>query len=265
MNDFKNVKTGDVILFSGNATGGFIVKTFVSSMWNHVGIAVRLINIPTDSNPHKKKISLTEEGDLYIYETNTYTRWDDFLQQHSNGPGFTKSEFIFGKYNLIAVRKLNDIFRTERFAELVLEFSHAKKNQNFPKSGLPFLAVWLGIPMKSSNCNMDTEMFCSELTATFYAKCVGPLYESIIGAPFDGNPSTLFGRGSPTTSDTYTPGHYSYANTPNSCIFSGKEEIIYKKHSSLFCTIWKPIIILIFLAIIIYITLPKHIHSTVNS
>ncbi len=53
MDHSNTVKTGDVILFSGNTPTGFLLRTFVSSEWNHSGIAVRFI---TSQDSHKKNI-----------------------------------------------------------------------------------------------------------------------------------------------------------------------------------------------------------------
>jgi hypothetical protein len=257
MNNQHSIKTGDVLLFSGNAPGGFLVRTFVSSMWNHVGIAVRVLKLPDPNNMQKfiYKISLTEEGELYVYETNTYSRLDDILGDETTGPGFTHYNFIFSKYNRVAVRKLNDVFRTEKFASLIWEFAEFKKYNKFPKSGLPFLAVWLGISLKDNN--LDDDMFCSELTAFFYLYCVGKQYEEVTNTKFDGQLKTLFGSDSPTTGDKFTPGHYAANHTPNACIFFDSETDVYTNYADFWSTIICPIIFAIILIVIVFLTLPN--------
>src|SRR3990170_2418898 len=88
MDNRHTIKTGDVILFSGNSPTGFLLRTFVSSEWNHTGIAVRFV---TDENG-EKAISLTEEGELYVLETNTWTRQDAITGQDVIGAGFSRAD-----------------------------------------------------------------------------------------------------------------------------------------------------------------------------
>src|ERR1700722_17457012 len=66
------IKTGDVLLFSSNSATGFLLRTLSNSQWNHVGVAIRLI--PPEDDTQEYKISLDEEGKLYILETNTHHR-----------------------------------------------------------------------------------------------------------------------------------------------------------------------------------------------
>ena len=102
------IKTGDVVLFSGNTATGFLLRTFVSSEWNHSGIAVRFT---TDPVTNTKTISLTEEGELFILETNTGVRKDAVYDIDVIGAGFSKTDWVMKRYNKLAVRRLHDIFR----------------------------------------------------------------------------------------------------------------------------------------------------------
>jgi hypothetical protein len=259
--DYRDtIKTGDVLLFSGNTPTGFLLRTFVSSEWNHSGIAVRFITIPdiTSSTGFKKIISLTNEGELYILETNTGIRKDDIFNYNIVGAGFSQSDWVFHKYNKIAVRRLHDVFRTPQLAELTLDFANRYRGNKFPSSSLPFIGVWLGIPLVDKG-PVSTEMFCSELMAHYYAHCIGPQYEKVTGIPFDGTLSRLFGNGSPNTEDMFTPGHYTSNNTPNASIFAGNEEIIYTAYADLLYIILQPLIIILVIMLAIWMTLPKTI------
>lgn len=252
------IKTGDGLLFSGNSPTGFLLRTFVSSEWNHSGIAVRFITVPDGNNvgQTKKVISLTEEGELYILETNTGVRKDDIFGYDIVGAGFSNAEWVFHKYNRVAVRRLHNVFRTPRLAELTLDFADKYRGNKFPSGGLPFIGVWLGIPLVDKE-TISPEMFCSELMAHYYIHCIGPQYETVTGFPFNGHLSTLFGNGAPTSEDMYTPGHYASNNTPNASIFSGEEEMIYTAHADILYIILQPLLIILFIMLIIWMTLPK--------
>jgi hypothetical protein len=252
MDRSNTIKTGDVILFSGNTPTGFLLRTFVSSEWNHSGIAVRFKTIPGKS---QKEISLTEEGDLYILETNTGIRMDDIFGFNIIGAGFSRADWVFHKYNRIAVRRLHDIFRTSELSRLTLEFAEKYRGTKFPNSGLPFIGVWLGIPLTDKETN--TGMFCSEIMAHYYAYTIGPQYQTVTGNPFDGKLSSLFGSGVPSSEDLFTPGHYTCINTPNASIFSGNEEIIYTQYADMLYVILQPLLIILVVMLAIWLTLPK--------
>lgn len=254
----RTIKTGDVLLFSGNTPTGFLLRTFVSSEWNHSGIAVRFLDTIDPQNPTKqsKRISLTEEGELYILETNTGVRRDDIFGYNVVGAGFSRDDWVFNKYNKIAVRRLHNIFRTAELAQLTLDFAHKNRGNKFPSSSLPFIGVWLGISLTEKDPN-NTEMFCSELMAHYYAYCIGPQYTTVTGIPYDGKLSTLFGSESPSSENMFTPGHYTVDRTPNASIFSGGEEIICIKYADLWYVILQPLLIILVIMLAIYMTLPQ--------
>lgn len=251
------VKTGDVLLFSGNTPTGFLLRTFVSSEWNHSGIAVRFITKKLEDGSMQYEVSLTEEGELYILETNTGERRDDIFGDTIIGAGFSRANWAFAKYERVATRRLHDIFRTPHLAEKTMQFAKDFRGYRFPSNNLPFIGVWLGITLadKTASPN-DEEMFCSELMAHYYINCVGSQYTEITGIPFDNKLSTLFGNGSPSTEDMYTPEHYTSNTTPNAAIFTGTEEIIYTAHADLLYVVLQPLVIITIVAIIIWLTLP---------
>jgi hypothetical protein len=258
MDDRDNIKTGDVLLFSGNSPTGFLLRTFVSSEWNHSGIAVRFVDIQDESDQKKikKYISLTNEGELYILETNTGIRKDDIYGYDILGAGFSRADWVFNKYNKIAVRHLHDIFRTKDLIDLTYDFVSKYRGNRFPSSSLPFIGVWLGVPLIDKDGNSN-EMFCSELMAHYYTYCVGSQYTKLTGLPFDGKLSTLFGNDSPSSENMFTPGHYSAKNTPNACIFSGNEKLIYIAHADIWYIILQPLLIILIVMLLIWMTLPQ--------
>jgi len=244
MDKSSTIKTGDVLLFSGNSPTGFLLKTFTSAEWNHSGIAVRF-----DKN---KNISLTEEGDLYVLETNVGLRRDDICGDDIIGVGFSNAQWVFNKYNHVAVRKLHDIFRTKELGLLTLEFAKKFKGNKFPESTLPFIGVWLGIPLTEKDDSKD--MFCSQLIAHYYLNCIGPQYTKLTINPI--TLTSLFGNNSPSTEEMFTPGHYTSTKTPNASIFSGKEELVYVSYGDLYYIIFEPFIIILTLMVLIWMVLP---------
>lgn len=255
MDRTDTVRTGDVLLFSGNSPTGFLLRTFVSSEWNHSGIAVRFKNVlDPKTNIIRKEISLTNEGELYILETNTGIRMDEIFGKNILGAGFSKCDWVFRKYNRIAVRRLYDIFRTPELARLTYDFAKNFSGTRFPNSSLPFIGVWLGIPLSIKENNSG--MFCSEIMAHYYSYTIGPQYESITGHAFDGKLTTLFGSGAPISEDLFTPGHYTCFNTPNASIFSGNEEIIYTQYADMLYVILQPFLIILVVMLAIWLILP---------
>lgn len=300
-----DVRTGDALLFSGNSPTGFLLKTFVSSQWNHAGIAIRF---------HQGQISLTGDGELYVYETNTGTRWDSYFQEWLVGAAFSALDYIIDKYNVVAWRPLHPHLRTPQLAARTLAFARATKGNRFPSSSLPFLSVWLGIPLQDS-ADKGSDMFCSELMANYYTFCFGPEYleklgyvtvlrdsarehvlatvnraegtswtlglvsaegvarrnmrGELIAEPLGvlSDPMTptltshqvlrgLFGPNSPTTPAMYTPGHYSHHATPQATLFNGPAETVFHHYSDMLYIILQPLVIIIFLLVVVWMSLP---------
>ncbi len=248
----STIKTGDTVIFCSNNLTGFFLRTFTSSEWNHSGIGVRFKTPPGSSNP---VISLTDEGDLYIFESNRTTRFDDIYGALLSGVGFTRAEDLFKKYNKVAIRRLHDQFRTPELAQATLQFARKYWGYKYTNSNLPFIGVWLGITM-SDTSNSEDGIFCSEFMAHYYAQCVGPQYQKLTGILFDGNPSTLFGSGAPTSENMFTPGHYAPDYTPNALILSPQNEIIYLDYANIFKVILPPIILMGICLWLVWLTLP---------
>jgi hypothetical protein len=199
---------------------------------------------------------MTNEGELYILETNIDERVDEIFNIKIIGAGFSRAENVFNKYNKIAVRRLHNIFRVPELGELTLQFANKNRGSRFPSTGLPFLSVWLGVPLGEKDVQTN-EMFCSELMAHYYTYTIGPLYQKVTGMPFNGKLSTLFGTGAPSTEDMFTPGHYTFNNTPNASIFVGNEEIIHTIHADILYVILQPFLIILVIMLAIWMALPN--------
>jgi hypothetical protein len=257
MVDYANVKTGDVILCSGNSPTGFLLRTAVSTVWNHSAIAIRFIETVNKNNPEEieYKMSMTTEGKLYLYETNVDKRFDPLLKKYIRGTGFSQVAYVFAKYNIIAVRKLHDSFRTKKFKKLTWQFILANRGSKFPTSSITFLEVWLGISLGFEK--QKNSMFCSELMANYYYYTIGQQYQDITNTPFNNALQSLLGSTCPNDTSMITPEHYTYNKSPYASIFQGKEEIIYKVDADLFYIIIQPFIIIVFILTLIFMMLPK--------
>lgn len=249
------IRTGDAILFSSNTPTSFLLRTFVSSDWSHAGIAVRFTQHENEHGTLEHRVSLNDEGKLYILETNTGVRYDAISGTRLVGVGFSDADWVFAKYNSIAIRRLHDVFRTPELADLTMNFAQQNLGNTFPSSSLPFLGVWLGVPLADKNSD-NTEMFCSEVMAHYYQHVIGQQYTTLTGSPYDGKLTTLFGSSAPKTHDMYTPGHFAQERTPYASIFSGLEEVVHTQHADLWYVIIQPFLIIAVIALLIWMLLP---------
>lgn len=248
MDKRAQILTGDTILFSNNAPTGSILKIFVSTEWNHSGIAVRFLRLPNG----KRKISLTEEGDLFVYETNTGSRYDEIHEETIVGAGYSSSEWLFKKYNKISYRKMKPEYRNAELIKFTEQFTKNNIGNRFPSTTMKFMGAWFGVSL-TENDPQNKEMFCSELMTHYYSYCVGQqkIYK------YENNLLELFGGDGPDLEELYVPEHYTYNKTPNSKIFDGREEMIYYKSGDLFYIILQPFILIIFIIMILWIILPR--------
>lgn len=240
------VETGDLLLFCSNTPTGFLLRTFVSSQWNHVGVAVRFKSVKPPV------ISLDQTGDLYVLETNTGSRIDDIYAAEVVGCGFTRFDQLRDKYNMIAVRKLQSQLRTVKLGLLTLEFVDRNRFSPFPSSSMPFLGVWLGIPLSDK---LSNEMFCSELIAHYYTYTIGGQYYELTGGPYDNNLQTLFGRGCPVREDLFTPEHYTHYMLPEAPIFDGYEFEVFNRSADLMYIILQPLLIALVVMLVVAMSL----------
>ena len=229
--DLRNtLRTGDALLFCSNTPTGFLLKTFTSSSWNHSGIAIRVKD---------GKISFDDEGELYILETNMGERYDPYINEMRNGAGISTSNYVFQKYNKVAVRSLHDCWRNETLAVKTFEFLDRYGAVPFPGSVTPFISIWVGI---SFNDTVSESMFCSELMAHYYEDVVGCQFEEILNRKYDGDLRSLFGKSAPSGHNMIKPETYSQVFTPDSPLFSD-EKVVYVREADLAVTIIQPFLL----------------------
>ncbi len=157
------IRTGDVLLFSGNTPTGFLLRFFTSSVWNHVGIAIRLKD---------NEITLDNTGDIYVLETNTGIRKDYRNGKYIRGLGFSKLDFSIKNYNRVSVRKLKEKYRDENLKKVTEIFYEKNKISEYPTETLPFINVWLGMKIWDIT---SKNKFCSHLTVEYYQEILNNL------------------------------------------------------------------------------------------
>lgn len=244
MNKLKTVKTGDVMCFKGNTPTSFLLRFLTAGNYNHVGIAVRMIKTEKGWD-----VSLTEEGELFVYETNANVRHDKIFDQELNGAGYSDVQWTLSKYNKCFVRRLRDDFRTEELKRLTMEFCETYKGSKFPTKGKPFFNVWLQTKSGKDEEVID-ELICSELVAHYYNVCVGGQFDKVVREPYR-NITDIFGPGSPDKLEMYSPNSFSYSNSPLSKILPRREEEVFRDNGALLFTIIQPLILVIFMMIVI--------------
>lgn len=252
----ESVRTGDILFFCNNTATGFLLRTCVSTMWNHVGIAIR-VHSSTDQYDHEyERISLSGDGELYVLEINTGERKDVLTNDNVIGAGFSSLDVIGQRYNFVAVRRLHDNFRTLDLAKNTVNFANKYRGYEFTKGVLPFISVWLGIPLSGIETRHETsEMFCSEMCALYYNECIGPITGKISGTKYDGNLKTLFGIEAPCYPNMYSPEIFTWNLTPNSTIFNGDEQVVYHDEADIGVVLFQPVVIIFAIIVIIAMTL----------
>lgn len=181
-----SVMTGDVLFFANNAPTGFLLRTFTSSPWNHIGIAVRI---------GPSGITVDRRGVLHVLEINTEERLDAISGEMSVGAAVTELTRSKNLYNTIAVRRLAPRWRDAGLASRTLAFAKFYRGVRFTSSSLPFLSVWLGIDLSDAPASADDhpeEMFCSELVARYYTECLAVPLKDLLGNPTSVPPTRLF-------------------------------------------------------------------------
>lgn len=248
-----NIETGDAIFFSSNTPSSFLLRTFTSTLWNHSGIAIRLLK---NSDGKYDRISIDKSGDLFVYETNVGKRYDPINDTEIVGAGYSSWDWVKNKYNLIRVRKLKTLFRTSALSVLTREFTDKHSGLQFPKTALPFISAWLGVDLNTKDSDA-TNMFCSELMAHYYEYVLGNQFLKLFGRPYQGDLSELFGSKSPEYQSLFKPSDFSYGTTPDAPIFEENDHLVCRESGDLIYVVFQPFIIIIFIAILIYMILPK--------
>ncbi len=265
--DLSSIRTGDVLFFSNNTPTGLTLRTFTSTLWNHTGIAVRLIQ----RKDRRPKISLTTEGELCVMEINSRTRYDAYTQTRKKGFGLTQIEYILQTQILGAVRHMKQKYRHPELPGYTHDFISDYKDSVFSKSFKPLLNVWLGYPFSGvgyRNAEEGLELFCSEMMAYYYVSCVLPLVKIVEGDRLQvdsNNPfKAILGEESPSTPEMIAPRHFDVQYTPNALIFENSIKLIHRRVDSTRKVLLAPVLVTLFVAVLIWLLLPGNDWASVQ-
>jgi hypothetical protein len=224
--NIRNVKTGDLLFFSSNKITSSTVKLFLSTRYNHVGIAIRI----------KKGKIVMSGGKLYVLESNSKKRYDELTKEHIKGVALLKLESVFKDYDLIDVRHLDRSLIPPNFKKKTYQFIHKTMKAVYSNTIGSVLGVWLGCPI--GGINRENNMFCSELVSYYYFDVLGSLTSFI-------KPGKLY-----SPNDFMEGGDMDF-------IFETKKEhdVIFIDQPNIAFTLNAPFIIGILLMVIVYMIL----------
>lgn len=240
-----NIKTGDIILTSNNAPGGIVIRITTSGIWNHVGIAIRVLP--------NGKISLTSEGTLCVLELLILARKDHILQKDITGVGLSEWDFVTKKFARVAHRPIKDEFRVPKLALNVERFLAKYRNKNPHKAldVLDFLGIGIGLPLGNKDEN-DHRYFCSEIAALFIDECLGPIVAQKRSLSYKQDFRFLLGPQAPHMAELFNADNFISQHTSDT-LFAGPEQIIQQRTASIWKIIWLPLLIVLFLVFVIFI------------
>ena len=121
---------------------------------------------------------------------------------------------------------------------------------------MPFISAWLGVDLNIKDAN-TTNMFCSELMAHYYEHVLGDQFLKLFGRPYQGDLTELFGSKSPECQSLFKPSDFTCEMTPDAPIFESTDHLVCQESGDLIYVIFQPFIIIIFIAILIHMILPK--------
>lgn len=165
----SDLKTGDIVLFSGRGLFSSVVKFATTSPWSHIGVIIR-----------------DKTGELYLWHsTNEEVDGvnDEFSGEPKKGAQLNQLDIFLSKYKgEFAVRMLNkEIPITSELLDYLEETSEKGYETNIDEMANASLnGLLCGRRYGSSY-----ELFCSEAVADFYIKC------GLIDPDEIGDPSTL--------------------------------------------------------------------------
>ena len=245
-----SVKTGDVILCSSNTPTATVLRLFTGSLYNHVGVAIRLDdakNIILDARPDSK---------LCVMEINTMARHNILTGTVMKGMTLSDFEWVQVRYNQMAVRRMDDSLRQPALIPLIWAFIRRYHGYEFASGLMPFISVWAEYPL--SGISRGRNMFCSEKTAYFYDECVGPILAARDGVAYiPGDLQYLFGERTVNAHCLYKPNHYTADGNSKGRIFKGREEMIIYNYTDMLSAVIQLLLITIVIIVIICMLLPE--------
>ena len=150
---YREARTGDVLLFSGWSLGSFCIRAATCSDWNHSGIAVWL-----NTDLGRK---------LYVFEAASVN--DEFcaiMNDMGRGCRLVNIDQIIHNYRKVGVRKIR-VKRDKLFHEKLKEFIEEHKNREFPSNALKFAMVIATSGIINRPRGSEEKMLCSQVCASW--------------------------------------------------------------------------------------------------
>jgi hypothetical protein len=157
----SELKTGDILLFSGKGGISEGIKFFTLSKWSHVGMV------------YKFESDLDPKGSIFCWESTTLNDVADadtgkLTQGVQRVELSERLERCFAKGYEISVRRLSQPLTNDMIKELN-EFRHEVSGRPYEKSKLDLIkAAWDGLLVGSKEDL--SSLFCSELVAEAYQR-----------------------------------------------------------------------------------------------
>jgi len=181
--DENDICTGDILLYQSNSPSSNIQRLCTKSMWNHVGIAVRL----SDPNDYTSVVS-GNVGFLCSLDFVNVPTLDVVSRSKNTGLALVPIGLMKVKYSSIAVRPLIKKYSGYYIVEKILEHIENHKNDSFA-SILTVIGPWIGTSLRTEN----TTTFCSENVGQFLISMGEEIKHTNLGlmAPRDLAPDAL--------------------------------------------------------------------------
>ena len=233
LDNINDIKTGDVIMTVSDTCGAIISYKSTGKKYNHCGIAVRYLN---------DKISLTNEGTLYIFHMTNYANKDN-LNQQKHFLRHTLLSKILKKCRITAYRKLKSEYRNQKLIEYMIKFYEEFKGFTFQYYH-KIISMVFGFKDDSSLINK--KIICSEIVTRFYMNLIDTpnIYNEEEKLKF------LFGENCAKSPNLVIPGFFSHHYSNDASIFESEDIIICSKTDN---SMVKSSILLVIIIIVIII------------
>lgn len=145
INPDKNIKTGDILMFSCSAFMSSVIKIFTRSRWNHIGMACWC---------ELEYVDGSKKQDLCCFELGGMPFTDLMTRKYTElGVRLTRLADVSRMYDIIAVRKLN-VQRGLDWCDKFTSFMFKWKSTPYYPTHILFKAIFIspGAPKDKTTC-----------------------------------------------------------------------------------------------------------------
>lgn len=155
----EQLKTGDLVLFSGRSLSSRLVRVFTGSPWSHIGLVVRMPDLP---------------GTPLLWEATRASKVRDILDGRlDDGVQLVPLDDRVASYDgLIAVRRLEGVRADAGARDSLDRLMESWRGRPYRNFVVRFLVAWL---RRERSPDFLRGGFCSELVAEVYRQwCLLP-------------------------------------------------------------------------------------------